>query len=43
MDKLMPPKGLGGIGFRDLCLFNQALLAIQALRLIQFLDILCAR
>jgi hypothetical protein len=42
-EDLMKPKGQGGIGFRDLRVFNQALLARQAWRLIQFPDSLCAR
>jgi hypothetical protein len=42
-DKLLMSKGMGGIGFRDLGLFNQALLARQAWRLIQYPDSLCAR
>jgi hypothetical protein len=36
-------KVTGGIGFHDMKLFNQALLAQQAWRLIQFLDSQCAR
>lgn len=42
-DKVTRRKGQGGMGFRDLHLFNQALLARQAWRLIAFPDGLCAR
>lgn len=36
-------KSWGGLGFKDLRFFNQAMLARQAWRLIQFPDSLCAR
>ncbi|XP_051221867.1 uncharacterized protein [Lolium perenne] len=42
-DKITRPKTQGGVGFRDLRVLNQALLARQAWRLIQFPDSLCAR
>uniref|UniRef100_A0A8R7VD05 Reverse transcriptase zinc-binding domain-containing protein n=1 Tax=Triticum urartu TaxID=4572 RepID=A0A8R7VD05_TRIUA len=42
-DKMTKPKRGGGIGFRDMHLFNQALLARQGWRLIQNPDSLCAR
>jgi hypothetical protein len=42
-DKLARPKYQGGVGFRDLKNFNQALLARQAWRLVQFPNSLCSR
>jgi ribonuclease HI len=41
--KLLRSKQQGGMGFRDMRLFNQALLARQAWRLVAFPDSLCAR
>jgi hypothetical protein len=42
-ENLLMPKNMGGIGFRDMKCFNQALLARQAWRLIQFPDSLVVR
>jgi hypothetical protein len=42
-DKLTRPKNQGGVGFRDMSKFNQALLVRQAWRLIQYPDSLCAK
>jgi hypothetical protein len=42
-EKLLSPNWHDGLGFRDMRLFNQALLARQAWRLIQFPDSLCAQ
>ena len=41
--KITRPKKQGGLGFKDFCLFNQALLARQAWRILEFPDNLCAR
>jgi hypothetical protein len=41
LEKLTRQKSQDGIGFRDLRIFNQALLASQAWRLIQFPNSLC--
>jgi hypothetical protein len=40
---MLRPKDCGGLGFRVMRLFNQALLARQAWRLIQYPDTLCAQ
>jgi hypothetical protein len=42
-DKMAKPKSQGGMGFKDLRMFNQALLARQAWRLINAPNSLCAR
>ena len=42
-DKLTRPEGEGGMGFRDLGLFNQTLLAKQACQLLIFFRSLCAK
>jgi hypothetical protein len=43
LEYLLKSKSQGGMGFRDLRLFNQALLARQAWCLLAYPDSLCAR
>lgn len=42
-DRLTQPKEVGGMGFRDLPMFNKAMLGIQAWRLLTRPDSLCSR
>lgn len=43
LEKMLQPKSNGGLSFRDLRLFNQALLAQQAWRLLLYPTNLCAK
>jgi hypothetical protein len=40
---MLRPKDYGGVGFRGMRIFNQALLARQAWRVLQYPDTLCAQ
>jgi hypothetical protein len=40
---MVKPKNYGGLGFKDMRLFNQALLASQAMHLIDYPDSLCSQ
>lgn len=42
-EKLVMPKSFGGMGFKDIRLMNQVMLARQAWRLVAFPDSLCAK
>jgi hypothetical protein len=40
---MVNPKSYGGLGFKDMRLFNQALLTSQAMHLHDYLDSLCSQ